>query len=93
MRGECTKHGEVEIIRGEDGRLRCSQCLEANHSEFTAAKEKRDEAARRDRAKRVVEHLFDPDRLEAERARRMDLFKDALVDALADREKHKEGER
>jgi hypothetical protein len=86
VRVECIKHGEVEGFRNPKGQLVCSICTAAKQEE---AKETYDDTVRREQARKVVEHLFDPERMAAHRREREARFKECLVDAMAERFKEK----
>ncbi len=93
MKLECMKHGEVEGVRKPNGRLGCSVCLSEKPAEPPKppkSPKAQPSSAARERARKMVDHLMDPEVQAKHREEREAEFKECLVDAMEDRINYEE---
>jgi len=58
MKLECMKHGDVEGIRQDNGRLACEKCLAEKAERVAAQAKKERDKATTDFSKKLVDDLF-----------------------------------
>lgn len=88
MKLECLKHGDVDSARDENGRLCCPLCVSERLAAAAERKADPEEKTRQENARKLVDYLMDPERMEAHRREREAEFRDCLVEAFANQDRH-----
>jgi len=99
MRVECLKHGDVEGVRNEKGRLACSICEKEKKDqprvvelknvvvEDAGQQRQRYSDPKKARARAFVDEMFE--RSQRDQARRQNEFMDMVADAVVAQQEHR----